>query len=311
MKTLEQKIRNGYEVGYHEAVELAATRSVEELGALAGRLKRHFCGEGYEACSIMNARSGRCGEDCKWCSQSAHYTSGVAVYPLVEAAEAVELARQNAVRGVKRFSLVTSGKRLSESELDKACGIYREIRREVNIGLCASMGLLDETQMKELRQAGVERYHCNLETAPSFFPELCTTHAIEQKINTLRAAQAAGMEVCSGGIIGMGESRGQRIELAIALREAGAVSMPLNILNPIPGTPLEGMQPLDDQEVLLTAAMFRIIHPRAQLRLAGGRMRIAHLVERLLQGGVGAAIVGDMLTTIGSTVESDMQLLTT
>lgn len=306
---LEQKIRDGYAVGHDEAVELTATQAVAELAALADRLKRHFCGAGYEACSILNARSGRCSENCKWCSQSAHYAAGVEVYPLVDLSEALAAARANEALGVKRFSLVTSGRTMSREEVERACGIYEAIRGQVNIGLCASMGLLDEGQLRRLRAAGVERYHCNLETAPSFFPTLCTTHTIAQKISTLRSARAAGMELCSGGIIGMGESRAQRIELAIALREAGVDSIPLNILNPIPGTPLEGMQPLEDEEILLTAAMFRIIHPRAQLRLAGGRVRIGHLVEKLLRGGVGAMIVGDMLTTLGSSAREDMETL--
>lgn len=309
LEHLERKIREGYAISYAEAVELAEAQPLEALCALAGRLKRHFDGAGYEACSIMNARSGRCGEDCKWCSQSAHHAARVDIYPLVGADEAVALAAQNAAQGVRRFSLVTSGRAMSDAEVERACAIYRAIRRKTGIGLCASMGLLDQGQLRKLKNAGVERYHCNLETAPSFFPTLCSTHTIEQKLATIRAAQAAGMEVCSGGIIGMGESRAQRIELAVALREAEVVSMPLNILNPIPGTPLEGMAPLPDEEVLLAAAMFRIIHPRAQLRLAGGRVRIAHLVERLLRGGVGAMIVGDMLTTLGSKTTEDMEML--
>ncbi|MDR2885593.1 MAG: biotin synthase BioB [Rikenellaceae bacterium] len=298
-------------MGYDEAVALAESTPVEDLCALAGRLRTHFQGAQYETCSIMNARSGHCGEDCKWCSQSRHNRAQVDVYPLVNAGEAVELAKKNAAYGVQRFSLVTSGRGMSDRELDKVCGLYEAIRAETNIKLCASMGLLTEAQMRRLKEAGVTRYHCNLESAPSFFAALCTTHTTAQKLETLQAAKNAGLEICSGGIIGMGETRAQRIELAVALRKAGVDSIPLNVLNPIPGTPLENTPALPDDEILLTAAMFRIINPTVHLRLAGGRIRIAHLVRRLLHSGVSAAITGDMLTTTGSDTQGDMDLFKT
>ncbi len=308
MKKLAEKIKQGYRIGYDEAVALAENTPVEALCALADDLRRYFTGDGYETCSIMNARSGLCGEDCKWCSQSRHNACTVEVYPLVGETEAADLAVQNAEMGVNRFSLVTSGRGMSDKELDKVCGLYEAIRGKTDIKLCASMGLLDEAQMRRLKAAGVVRYHCNLETAPSFFPALCTTHTTAQKLATLRAARAAGLEICSGGIIGMGESRAQRIELAVALRDAGVNSIPLNVLNPIPGTPLADLPALPDDEVLIAAAMMRIVNPTVHLRLAGGRVRIKHLTGRLLRAGVSAAIVGDMLTTLGSGVAEDMEM---
>lgn len=308
MKELEDRIKAGYLITYAQAVELAAGCGTDELCALADRIRSYFMGEKFEACSIMNARSGLCSEDCKWCSQSRFHSCGVDIYPLVGRDEAVALARNNAAMGVKRFSLVTSGRSMSDRDIDQVCGLYDAIRENTDIRLCASMGLLGEEQLRRLKACGVERYHCNLESAPSFFPSLCSTHTTGQKLETIRAAQRAGMDVCSGGIIGMGESRAQRIELAVALRDAGVASIPLNILNPIPGTPLEGVEPLPDDEVLIAAAMFRIINPGIYLRLAGGRVRIAHLTEKLLRSGVNAAIVGDMLTTLGSDTDSDMRM---
>ena len=308
MQTLEKKIIAGYRIGYDEALKLADGRTVGELCAIAGRLRGHFLGRGYETCSILNARSGRCGEDCKWCSQSRHNHAQVDIYPLVDAATAVRAALRNAEQGVGRFSLVTSGRSMSGREMDDVCALYEAIRAKTGIKLCASMGLLDENQMRALKAAGVTRYHCNLETAPSFFPALCTTHTTAQKLETLRAARAAGLEICSGGIIGMGETRAQRIELAVALREAGVDSIPLNVLAPVVGTPLEAMPPLPDDEIMLAAAMTRIINPTVHLRLAGGRARIAHLVRPLLHAGVSAVITGDMLTTTGSDTRSDIQI---
>ncbi|MCL2561383.1 MAG: biotin synthase BioB [Rikenellaceae bacterium] len=308
---LEKEIINGRRLSYDEAVELARTATDEELSALADTLRRHFHGGEVDLCSIMNARSGRCPQDCKWCAQSAHHATAVEIYSLVGAREAVQMARHNADKGVRRFSLVTSGRTMTDDEVQAACEIYREIERDVpSLSLCASMGLLGETQLRALRDAGVGRYHCNLETAPSFFPSLCTTHTVADKMETLRCAQRAGMDVCSGGIIGMGETEEHRIELAVALRELNVASIPLNVLVPIPGTPLETAAPLSDSEISRCVALLCIIAPDARIRLAGGRAMIDRTLERrLLCGGASALITGEMLTTSGPDIDSDIAMI--
>ncbi len=247
--------------------EINIVAALPELVAEADRLRREHLGTDFDTCSIMNARSGHCSEDCKWCAQSSHYGARCDVYPLVSAGEAVAQAKHNARKGVGRFSLVTSGRAMSDAEVARAADIYRVIAASADIGLCASMGLLTRAQLQMLWNAGVRRYHCNLETAPSFFPRLCTTHTIADKLRTIDAAHDVGMEVCSGGIIGMGETREQRIELAETLRDLGVMSIPVNILAPVAGTPLEDMAPLPDDEVVYAMAMFRILNPAAHIRL--------------------------------------------
>jgi len=293
---------------YDRALELEQSATTDGLCAMADTLRRRHRPAGIELCSIMNARSGRCTEDCKWCSQSRFHHTDIEIYSLVSAGEALELARRNERKGVARFSLVASGRTLTAADTRRVCAIYRELAAHTKISLCASLGLLDKSQLEQLRASGVTRYHCNLESAPSHFPTLCSTHTITEKMQTLRWAQEAGLEICSGGIIGIGETMAQRIELALALREAGVVSIPVNILNPIPGTPLEGTSPLSDDEVLRSIAMFRIINPTAAIRLAGGRALIKHLEHQLFRAGVDSVITGDMLTTVGSDIDADIKL---
>lgn len=302
---LKERIEQGYRLGYDEALELLRTTPETELCALAHALRTRYQGKTIDMCSIMNARSGRCSEDCKWCAQSKFHKTDIEVYPLVGEQEAVREAAHNASKGVRRFSLVTSGRALSDGETDRVCGIYRRIGSEVGISLCASLGLLSKEQLVRLRQSGVRRYHCNLETAPSYFGELCTTHTQQQKLQTIAWAREAGLEICCGGIIGMGESERQRIEFALAIRDTGAVSVPMNVLNPIPGTRLEKALPLSDRDVLRAAALMQIVNPDASVRLAGGRSRIKHLEPELFRCGVSASIVGDLLTTSGSDIDTD------
>ena len=302
---LKERIEQGYRLGYDEALELLRTTPETELCALAHALRTRYQGKTIDMCSIMNARSGRCSEDCKWCAQSKFHKTDIEVYPLVGEQEAVREAAHNASKGVRRFSLVTSGRSLSDGETDRVCGIYRRIGSEVDISLCASLGLLSKEQLVRLRQSGVRRYHCNLETAPSYFGELCTTHTQQQKLQTIAWAREAGLEICCGGIIGMGESERQRIEFALAIRDTGAVSVPMNVLNPIPGTRLEKALPLSDRDVLRAAALMQIVNPDASVRLAGGRSRIKHLEPELFRCGVSASIVGDLLTTSGSDIDTD------
>lgn len=302
---LEKKIEEGYRPDYDEALSLMRSLSLEDLCALAHALRLRYQRKRVDMCSIMNARSGKCGEDCKWCSQSRFHHTDIEVYPLVDAESALREAVHNASKGVSRFSLVTSGRTLSPADTERICAIYRRIGSECPIKLCASLGLLNREQLFQLKESGVTRYHCNLETAPSYFPQVCTTHTIEEKLQTIEWAREAGLEICSGGIISMGESEEQRVEFALAIRRTGAVSIPVNILNPIPGTRLAGMPPLKDEEVIRAVAMIRILNPEASVRLAGGRSRIKAVEPELFRCGISGSIVGDLLTTTGSDIDTD------
>lgn len=305
---LEEKIKAGYRVGYEEALALSETPQKESLYRLADNLRKHYKQDVIDTCSIMNARSGRCSEDCKWCSQSKFHRTDIEVYPLVSAEKALVMAAHNAKKRVGRFSLVTSGRAMTDSEMDDVCAIYTALRGNVEIKLCASMGLLGREQLRRLKACGIGHYHCNIETAPSYFPKVCTTHTMEEKIQTIRWAKEVGLKICSGGIIGMGETMAQRIEMALTLRELGVDSIPMNILNPIKGTALENAAPLSDEEVLTTFALFRLIHPDTNIRFAGGRLQIAHIEEKALRSGINAALVGDLLTTVGSNIDQDKEM---
>lgn len=302
---LKDRVLAGGQITQDEALALSAAVDKEALYAAADQIRAHFMGRTIDLCSIMNAQSGRCSEDCKWCSQSRRFKTGVEEYPLVSEEEGVEMALANSRQGVGRFSLVTSGRALKPKQVQQACNIYTAIGKKSTIRLCASMGLLRKPELQKLKDAGVERYHCNIETAASHFPSLCSTHTFEDKLRTIRDAQSIGMKVCSGGIFGMGETLAQRIEMAFALREIGVDSIPVNILNPIEGTPLYGSKPLSDEDVLVSIALFRFINPTAHLRFAGGRNLISQIQEKALCAGVSAALVGDYLTTLGASIEQD------
>lgn len=305
IEALKTRVLAGGQITQEEALALSETDEKETLYTAADQIRAHFSGRKIDMCSIMNAQSGRCSEDCKWCSQSRHFKTGVPEYNLVSEEEGVKMAQENSRQGVGRFSLVTSGRALKPKQVLQASKIYQAIRKQCDIALCASMGLLRTPELQQLKDAGVERYHCNIETAPSYFPTLCTTHTFEEKQRTIREAQALGMKICSGGIFGMGESMAQRVEMAFALREMEIDSIPINILNPIEGTPLAGSAPLSDDEILVSIALLRFINPTAHLRFAGGRNLIFHIQEKALSAGVSAALVGDYLTTLGASVEQD------
>ncbi len=303
---LKNRILSGEEILIEEAKKIVNYPDLDALLAIAHEVRMKMCGKNIDTCSIINARSGHCSENCKWCAQSKYFSTGIDEYEFVNADELREMAHYNDKRGVQRFSLVTSGRKVSRRDLNTFCNYYRELSNNTNLYLCASMGLLDEEEMRLLKESGVKRYHCNLETSESYFGSLCTTHTPADKKRTIRAAQKVGMEICSGGIIGMGETMEQRIELAFELRELGVQSVPINILNPIKGTPLEGTPLISDEDIMRTAAIFRLILPTAVLRFAGGRARLSEDVqERLLRGGMNGALIGDMLTTIGNRIDDD------
>ena len=273
----------------------------------AARITGKCASKVFDTCSIINARSGRCPEDCKWCAQSARHRSVVPEYGLVGVDKLVEAAGFSKEKGIRRFSIVTSGRRLTEKEIDSISCTAALLKKECGISLCLSAGLLDKPALIRLYRAGISRYHCNLETAPSYFGQLCSTHTQTEKIKTLHDAREAGMDICSGGIIGMGETMAQRLELAFTLRELGVKSVPINILSPIPGTPLENRHLIPEEDVLRTIALFRFILPDAALRFAGGRARLS--AETTLEAyriGINASIMGDMLTTAGADIDTDM-----
>lgn len=304
---LKEKVKSGLLIGEAEALALSMAADKATLYDCANELRAHFCGSQFDLCSITNAKSGKCSENCHWCSQSAFHKTNIEIYPLVERQRAVTEALGNAAQGVVRHSLVTSGKRVTDTELSELIAIFQEIRETCQMELCGSMGLVNKEQLLRLKDVGLKRYHCNLETAPSYFKQVCTTHSIEEKIDTIKAAQEVGLEVCSGGIIGMGESMEQRIELALLLRDLHIRSIPINLLNPISGTALQDAAPLSEDDVLTTIALFRFINPQAYLRFAGGRLLLRHYQDRALEAGINASIVGDMLTTVGSGIQEDLR----
>lgn len=307
IKKISERILNGGSISESEALELSKVDDKKSLYEAADTIRQHYKGNAMEMCSIVNAKSGKCTQDCKWCSQSRHNNSKVDEYELIDLKQAEDEAIVNASKGVHRFSLVTSGRSISNSHLDKLCQVYDSIRAKSDIHLCASMGLLNRQQLLKLKDSGVEHYHCNIETAPSFFSKLVSTHTMEDKTKTIKIAQDIGMRICSGGIIGMGESMEQRIEMAFVLSELSVDSIPINILMPVEGTSLEHALPLSDEEVLTTFALFRFINPKADVRLAGGRKLLQHIQPDILKAGVSAALVGDYLTTLGTNIDQDRQ----
>lgn len=308
IKALYNRVIGGYLITREEALFLYK----EDLGDLtryADMIRDHFCGNQFDMCTIINGKSGLCSENCKFCAQSSHYNTGSKVYSLLSEEEILADAKKNADQGVMRYSIVTAGRSLSDGEVDRMRHIIRRIKEEVHISVCVSFGLLKEDQFRRLKEAGAERVHNNLEASENFFPSVCTSHSFSDKVQAIRAAQAAGLDVCSGGIMGLGESIEDRIDMALSLRDLGIESIPVNMLNPIPGTPMEKHESLDEKEMQRIIAVYRFILPKAFIRLAGGRGLMRDKGKACFMSGANAAISGDMLTTAGITVDKDKKLL--
>ena len=297
------------EIGRNEALRLLKPEHREELRSRAHEFTERYVEKKFDFCSIINAKSGRCTENCKWCAQSAHCKTGCENYGWVGAESCVKAAKDAEANGADRIGIVTSGRNLSHEDVDNVCQALYEMRKVSRIGLCASLGLLSEADLIKLKAAGLQRVHCNLETAPSLFPKLCTTHTIEDKLQTLRAAKRFGLEICCGGIIGMGESDEQLVEFAFALKEIAPDSIPVNVLHPIEGTPLGSRKILDPERVVDSVALLRLVNPSTPLRFAGGRGDMSdEMAAKCIYVGMSAGIAGPLLTTPGADFDDDREL---
>lgn len=296
-----------------EALYLSTLRGTDlfDLFLAAARVRDHFLGTSIHLCSIINAKSGRCPENCSFCAQSAHHRANAPVFPLVEEDEIVAAARIAAEQGSQCFGIVTSGTGITRgNELNRIIRAIKRIRSETSIVPACSLGIIDRETARDLKEAGAGTYHHNLETARSFFPNVCTTHAYEEDVSTVKVAREAGMKVCCGGILGLGETVAQRIELAFTLRELQVDSVPLNFLNPIAGTRLEGGAHITPMECLQAIALFRLILPDRQIPICGGReYNLRDLQSWIFLAGASGTMIGNYLTTAGRQAEQDWQML--
>lgn len=305
---LAEQIVNGKRLSRGDDLSFFETCDLEQLCKGADLIRRHFMGEHIDLCSVINAKSGHCSENCKFCAQSAFNHTNCQEYGFMEPEKIFEEAKKLADEGVHRFSIVTSGKALSGKDFEKALEAFRMINSKLNIKTCASMGFITSEQIAALKDAGVSGIHHNIETSRHNFANICTSHTYEMKMETLKHVRAAGLRICSGGIIGMGETFEDRIDMAVSLSEAGADSIPVNALMPVPGTPYENLQPLSEAEILRTIAMFRYINPKADVRLAAGRKLMNGKGESVFESGASATITGNMLTTSGTTIKEDKEM---
>ena len=309
LKKLADDIINGKRLKREDDLSFFINCDLDALLEGADKIREYFCGDKVDLCTIINGRSGRCGEDCKYCAQSAHNHTNCEVYDFLPKEKILAEALANEKEGVDRFAIVTAGRSLSGEDFEKAIDAYETMHRECKLDLCASLGFLTKEQFHRLHEAGVTSYHDNIETSRRNFPNICTTHTYDEEIATIKMAQEECFCVCSGGIIGMGETWEDRLDMAVSLAELGIMSIPINTLMPIPGTPLENLKQLSEEDILRTIAFFRYINPEANVRLAAGRALVTNDGEAAFSGGASATITGNMLTTSGSTIESDKKLL--
>ncbi|MGN0244647.1 MAG: biotin synthase BioB [Lachnospiraceae bacterium] len=310
MLQLADEIIEGRRLSRGEDLSYFITCDYDALCEGADKIRKHFVGDRVDLCSIVNGRSGKCPEDCKYCAQSAHYHTECNVYDFLSEEELLEACKLNEREGVDRFSIVTAGRNLSGEEFEKALRAFKRMKEECDIELCASMGFLNREQFRRLKEIGVDRYHHNIETSKRFFSHICTTHTYEQKFATLKVLKEEGMKICSGGIIGMGETWEDRIDMAVSLSEVGVDSIPLNALMPIKGTPLENQERLTEEDIVRTVAIFRYINPTAHIRLAAGRALMENDGKKAFESGASATITGNMLTTVAkATIRSDREML--
>jgi len=310
---LADEIIEERDISYAEAYRLGNLRRPEEIMALAtaaNAIREKNLESEVDLCSLVNAKSGMCMEDCAFCTQSGHHATDCLTYPLLSSQEIFQAAQEAEARGAERFCIVTSGPAATPAEMEDILEALRWIREDTQLELDCSLGKLSYEDFHALRQAGVTRYNHNLETSEDHFEKICSTHSYQDRVTTVQTAQKAGMEVCCGGILGMGESLEQRIKLAFTLRELEVDCIPINLLNPRPGTPLASQKPLSPMEAIQTIALFRMILPEKTIKLAGGREHNLRDLQSLgLLAGANGLIIGGYLTTQGRSPEQDVQMV--
>ncbi len=275
---------------------------------LANSERKKHKGNKIELCAIVNAKSGLCSEDCFFCAQSSRYKTGVNVYPLMDKNEILKKAIEAKKHKIKRFSIVVSGRKPSKKEIKKIAESIKALSKK-GINPCASLGLLNYNEICYLRDLGLQRLHCNIETSERYFPKICTTHKFSDKVRTIISAKKAGVSVCSGGVFGMGESWSDRIDMAVFLKEVAVDSIPINFLTPIKGTPLQTKKPLSPIEALKIIALFRLILPDKDIRVCGGRPILGEFSSWIFLAGANALMTGDYLTTKGKSYIEDLKFI--
>ncbi|MDH3974684.1 MAG: biotin synthase BioB [Deltaproteobacteria bacterium] len=309
----EKRILEGGEISEEEAIRLINLEGSEIFDLLhsASRIRGRFKGNKVNLCSIVNAKSGLCSEDCSFCAQSSHFETRAPVYDMIEPEKIVHAAKKAKEMKSREFSIVTSGMSVdNEEDLNTLCNSIEKIKNEGGLERCASLGNMSREAMERLKKAGLQSFHHNLETARSFFPNICTTHDYEDDVNTVRMAKELGFETCCGGILGLGETREQRVELALTLKELDVDSIPLNFLNPIEGTAMEGAPTVEPMEALKTIAVFRFLLPQKDIIVSGGReVTFRDLQSLIFMAGANGTLIGNYLTTKGSSPEKVLTMI--
>jgi biotin synthase len=305
------KVLNNSALSKSDALQITAIKGSDlfDLFSSANRIREYFKGNSIELCAIVNAKSGACSEDCSYCAQSKKSKAEIPIYPLLKKEAIIEKAKEAKAGSVKRFAIVTSGRKTSKDELKEIASIIKEIK---SLGLipCASVGLLDEDELSLLKDSGLDRYHHNLETSESFFPEICSTHSYYDKLKTIASAKSVGLSICSGGIFGMGETWEDRIEMAFALKKLDVDSVPVNFLNPIKGTPMENQQMLNPLEALKIISLYRFLLPSKEIRICGGRTQVlGEFNSMVFTAGADSLMTGNYLTTTGKNYSDDLKLI--
>lgn len=308
---LRDKVLDGKGISRDEAFSLSSVQGPQlfELFSAASSIREKFRGSGVELCSIVNAKSGECPEDCSYCAQSAYYNTDSPVFPLVKEDIVMEKVKEAKAAGVKRFCIVTGGRKVEGDELKEIGRLIGKIRKAGMLP-CATLGLQKRDELSFLRDSGLERYHHNLETSESFFPEVCTTHTYKEKLHTIDAVKSIGLSLCSGGIFGIGEEWQDRIEMALALKDINPDSVPINFLIAVRGTPLADLDSLPPLEALKIVSIYRFILPEKEIRVCGGRRQVLREFNSMVfMSGADSLLTGNYLTTAGVTFEDDLRLI--